>query len=413
MKSTLTDADIKCTQHCAMRPEIIFRIARKNLFAKKLRTALTVTGVVIGVGAVIFLVSFGVGLQRLVEKQVVGSKSIKTIDVTTQQVKNIKLDTNTIERLSGIAGVDKIGKVYTVAGKIKSANSESAAVIYGSDQTYLDLSSLNKVAGQLISADDLSLAIVNTSFLKAQAITDNNKAIGQKITISFDVPATDKKLGYQATKEVTVRGIIESGSGSEIFIPAYIIENEGIVGASQLKVLTKDRDVAAKVRTDIESLGFSTASPLDTISEIDKIFQLLQVMLIGFGGIGMVIAILGMFNTLTITLLERTREIALIVTLGGQQRDIKRLFIVEALMLSMMGGIAGIFSAFLIGRAGDLVLNIYAHSNGVTDNLTAFYISPLLVISSLILTALVGLAVVYFPARRAARISPLDAMRNE
>lgn len=395
-----------------MRLDVITRIALKNLFTKKLRTTLTTLGVVIGVGAVVFLVSFGIGLQKLVENQVVGSKSIKTIDVTAKQLKKVKLDSGSVKRLKGLPKVEKVGKVYILAGKINSNNSESSSVIFGSDQDFLDLSSINLIAGQMLHGDDLAMAMVNTSFLKSQAINDNKKAVGQKISITFTIPKNDKKDNKEVTKDFTIRGIIDSGSGSEIFIPSYVVENEGLTIASQFKVMAKDRDSAVAVRKDIEALGFSTASPIDTLSEIDKIFQLLQIILVGFGGIGMVIAILGMFNTLTISLLERTREIALIVTMGGQAKDIKMLFTVEALVLSVMGGFAGITIAILIGKIGDLILNAYAHSNGVTDKLSAFHVSPILAITSLAVTSLLGLMVVYYPAKRASRISPLDAMRE-
>jgi len=254
--------------------------------------------------------------------------------------------------------------------------------------------------------------MVNSSFLKAQGITDNAKALDQKITITFEIPASNNTTVREVSKEFSIIGVIESGSGSEVFVSNHIFENEGISNASKVKVLASSRETAVKVRSDIESLGFTTASPLDTVNEIDKVFQLLQVILIGFGGIGMIIAVLGMFNTLTITLLERTKEIGLMITLGGQQKDIKRLFMIEALMLSIMGGIIGVLAAFLIGKTGDLILNIYAHSNGITEQLTAFDISPTLVAVSLSATALIGLAVVYFPAKRASRISPLDAMRE-
>lgn len=396
----------------SMRFGVIVRIARKNLFFRKLRTILTIMGVVIGAGSVVFLVSFGTGLQKLVEKQVIGSKSIKTIDVTAVASKKVYLNDHAIKEISGMGGVENVGKVYILAGKIKIDNSESSSVVYAANQAYINLSSFNKVSGKLIETSKINEATVNTSFLKTQGITDNNEVLDKTISISFTVAATDDKAEYQATADVVVKGVIESGSGSEVFISSSIAENENIISADQLKVLASSRESVKKLRSDIESRGYSTTSPLDTISDIEKVFTLLQMILIGFGGIGMIIAVLGMFNTLTITLLERTKEIGLIVTLGGQQSDIKKLFITEALMLSMLGGIFGIITAFILGLIGDLVLNMYAHSNGITDNLSTFYISPMLVITCLIATALIGLVVVYFPARRAARISPLDAMRE-
>lgn len=395
-----------------IRLSVLFIMAKKNLFSKKLRTFLTVLAVVIGVGSVVFLISFSVGLQRLVEKQVIGSKSIKTIDVSASKTKLLKLDNQMIAKISSINDVVKIGKVYIEAGKIKVDASESSSVVYGIDKAFIELGSFTKVSGSLIKADDISSATVNTSFAKVQGINDMNKAIGKKITLTFNVPADKDNPERQASKDLKITSVIESGSGSEIFVSSKVFENEGLTNASQIKVLALGRNSVAKVRSGIESFGYTTTSPLDTLSEIDKIFQLLQVILTGFGGIGMIIATLGMFNTLTINLLERTREIGLIVTLGGQQKDIARLFMTEALMLSIMGGFFGVLLAFLIGMVGDLVLNIYSHSNGVTESLTAFYISPILIVVSLALTAAIGLAVVYLPARRAARISPLDAMRE-
>lgn len=394
----------------SMRYGVILRIAIKNLFSKKLRTFLTVLGVVIGVGAVVFLVSFGVGLQKLVESQVVGSKSIKTIDVNAIQARSLKFNDETIKTISGIANVEKIGKVYIIAGKIKTDKSESSSVVYGVDKSYFELSSFNKIAGEITINDNQS-AIVSSSFLKTQGINDYNSAVNKAIKINFNFENEDDKE-QEASIETYIKGVIESESGSEVFVTSSSIEAKGLSNATQLKVLANNRDNVSKIRNEIENRGFSTSSPIDTISEIDRIFQIIQTVLIGFGGIGLVIAILGMFNTLTITLLERTREIGLMVTLGAQQRDIRRLFTIEALILSLIGGLSGIVLAFLTGKIADIFLNAYARSNGVTDRLTAFHISPSLILISLAITAIVGLIVVYAPARRASRINPLDAMRE-
>lgn len=150
----------KDQKQAGMRFSVIVRIAKKNLFSKKLRTGLTVLAVIIGVGAVVFLISFSVGLQKLVEKQVVGSRSIKTVDVTASQTKSLKLDSAAIKKFNGISNVEKTGKVYTEAGKIKTNNSESTSVVYGVDQAYIDLSSFNKVSGKVFTADSISTAAV-------------------------------------------------------------------------------------------------------------------------------------------------------------------------------------------------------------------------------------------------------------
>ena len=398
------------SNHTSMRLNAILKIAQKNLFSRPLRTFLTILGVIIGVSAIVFLISFGIGLQKLVENQVIGSKSIKTIDVDAVQARSLKFNSQTIQSLAGIANIEKIGKIYTIAGKIKTNESESSSVVYAVDKNYFDMNSFNKLVGQ-INLDNSQSAVVSSSFLKMQGINNNKEALDRNIAITFK-PNDDDEKAKEITINATIKGVIESEGGSEVFISNLAVENKGLTEATQLKVLASSRDHIQKIRTEIESRGFNTTSPIDTLSEIDRIFQILQIVLIGFGGIGLIIAVLGMFNTLTITLLERTKEIGLMVTIGSQQKDIRRLFTAEALMLSLIGGFLGVVLAFILGKIADIFLNIYARSNGVMESLSSFHFSPLLILTSLTATLLIGLIVVYFPARRASRISPLDAMRE-
>lgn len=391
---------------------VLFAMAVKNLFFKKLRTTLTLLGVVIGIGAVVFLLSFGFGLQDLVTRQVVGSKSITTIDVSSPRSRVLKLDAEAVGRLKSLGSVKGIGKVYNVAGKAKLANSQTSAVLYGVDKSYLDLTTLTFVAGQNLNPDSTEQAVVNASFLKAAGITDTNKAIDQTLSLSYSVPDKDTK-DRAVEHTFKVRGVIDSGNGVEVYIGSKVFEAEGVTEVSALKLLSDNRTAVPQLRREIEALGYSTTSPLDTIDQINQVFTLLQFVLVGFGGIGMVIAVLGMFNTLTIALLERTKEISLMITLGAQQKDITRLFTIEALLLSVLGGSIGLLAAFLLGSLGNAVLNGFAHSRGVTENISAFTFAPLLIIATLVISGLLGWIVVYFPARRASRINPIEALRFE
>jgi ABC-type antimicrobial peptide transport system permease subunit len=176
-------------------------------------------------------------------------------------------------------------------------------------------------------------AVVNETLLKSLGITDPQKALNQKIALTIDTlsNAGDKKV---ITKTVIVRAVIQSDVRSEVYVPRSTFEGAGVTNASSVKAVATGRDQVPEIRKQIESLGFSTTSPLDTIEQINQVFSLLQMILIGFGGIGMVIATLGMFNTLTISLLERTREIGLMIELGARQQDVKRLFVIESLLLS-------------------------------------------------------------------------------
>ena len=123
----------------SIRPSILFRIAFSNLFYKKLRTTLTVIGVVVGIGAVVFLLAFGYGLRDLVTKQVVDSNSIRTIDVSQANPLVLPLDTNTEQKISAFNDVASVSRVFNFAGQVDYADSQTGVVVFGSDQQYMEL----------------------------------------------------------------------------------------------------------------------------------------------------------------------------------------------------------------------------------------------------------------------------------
>ena len=391
---------------------ILLRLAYRNLIFKKLRTTLTVLGVVIGIGSIVFLVSFGLGLQDLVSRQVVGSSSVQTIDVTSPRSKVLKLNPNVIKEIEGYTGVEEVSKTYNSAGRIKSGSSRLDTVIYGVQPGYVKLSSLKFLSGGTNKSLEKGI-YVNSSLLKAIGINNADDAINKKVEVSYTI--TDAKTDSKRTivKELPIIAVIESESRAETFVDYKLFENEGMVDASQLKVVVSEEGLISIARKAIESQGFSTTSPIDTLNQINQVFRLLQLVLVGFGGIGMIVAILGMFNTLTISLLERTREIGLMIKLGARRQDVRQLFIVEALMLSLLGSIGGILGAWILGSIGNFVLNSFARQRGVTDTVTAFIIVPRMVVITIALSFVMGILVVYFPARRAAQTDPIEALRND
>lgn len=395
-----------------IKPKLLLRLAFKNLFFKRTRTILTVVGVVIGIGSIIFLISFGFGLQDLVSRQVIGSQSVQTIDVTSPQSKILKLNQDAIDRMQSIDGVSTVTKTYTLAGKVKMQSSETETVLYGADKKYVDLTNLNFLHGKSLDDTKQDQTIVNSSLIKVLGLKNESDALNEKISISFE--ADDENGEKQIiTNEFTIVGIFDSQSRAESFINSSVLESNNISDADNVKVVIIDKDNIKEIRDVIQSFGFTTASPLDTLDQINQVFTLLRFLLVGFGGIGMVIAVLGMFNTLTISLLERTREIGLMIYLGARKQDIQRLFIVESLLLALFGGFFGVLGAVTLGSLCNILLNQYARGNGVQENIKVFIVSPQLVFITLGLSLLLGLIVVYFPARRSTQIDPIDAMSKE
>lgn len=127
----------------------------------------------------------------------------------------------------------------------------------------------------------------------------------------------------------------------------------------------------------------------------------------------MIVAIIGMFNTLTISLLERTKEIGLMMAMGSRRIDMSRLFIVEALFISIFGALIGILTAMTLGQIVNSILVSFAHGRGVASDFQLFA-NPLWLIALMTLgMGFVGLIVAFIPAKRATNINPIEALRRE
>lgn len=398
--------------HRSVRTSVLFYIAWKNFSSKKLRSFLTVFGVVIGVSAIFFLLTFGLGLQVLVTTQVVGDKSLKSIDVATPNSKIIKLDDASINAIRTFPHVEKVGVQYSFPGVVSLGGGEIDTVAFGLDENYQELSNLTLTQGRLLRRDDNKSVVINQAALKAIGLDNYKQAVSKEISINVPLDKAEAKVKAISGK-FTIVGVVDSGTGSEIYIPSSLFDTAGVPTHSQIKVVIDDLANVDNARKQIEAKGFQTTSLTDTLTEIDNIFKFFNLILIGFGSIGMLVAILGMFNTLTISLLERTKEIGLMIALGARRKDMRKLFVFEAGLISFVGAVVGILIAFVAGRIVNLAVNISAQSRGVTQSIELFS-TPLWAILAVIAgTLVVGLVVVYIPARRAEHINPIDALRRE
>lgn len=392
--------------------KVLLYIAWRNLTSKKLRTGLTVLGIVIGVGAIYFLLSFGIGLRNIVTKEVLGSQSVRAVALSTPNTKIIKLDANTAKRIQRLPHVQAVSTSFTYPGSMLYKGSEAEGIVYGIDEAYQDMTSLDVVSGRLLKKDDIHNAVLNVSTLKAIGVTDQKSIIGK--TVELKIPLINSGAKKKVIQQkFTVVGVIDSGSGSEVFIPKFNFEAAGVPVYSDMKLLTTDTKYLPNLRQQIESLGYQTSSPIDTVDQINQIFRFFNFILLGFGMIGMIVAVLGMFNTLTISLLERTKEIGLMIALGSRPKDMRKLFIFEAVLLSIFGAVVGILLAGFAGFVINILMNMLARSRGVTDSFDLFATPAWLVFGMIAFMVAVGLLVVYFPARRAQRINPIDALRRE
>ena len=399
-------------RYTAVPLKILFRIAWLNIYNKKLRSILTIMGVVIGIGAIFFLLSFGLGLQELVSKQIIGDESIKSIEVTTPNSRIIKLNEDAFNKIKSFPHIQRVGQLYSFPSNISFKGGEVGSITYGVDSEYMDITKYNLVEGRLLKKDDKGVVVISKGALKAIGIEGTKEAINQKISINIplnNVVAKEKPI----KGEFEIVGVVDSGGGTEMYLPSYIFSQAGVEAFTQVKIIADDTKNIASIREQIQGNGFLTTSPVDTLEQINQIFKFFNIMLVGFGAIGMIVAVLGMFNTLTISLLERTQEIGLMKALGARNTDMRKLFIIEAVLLSFIGAVIGIITAIFNGVIVDKIMNKFASSRGVGLELSLFATPLWLVLSLVGFMILVGLLVVLMPARRAEKINPIDALRRE
>lgn len=429
----------------------LIELSLKNMRIKRTRTLVTMGGMAIGIAFIVFLVSMGYGLENLVISRVVRLDELRQTDVAPGLSSELNLNDATIAKFKQIQNVKSVMPVIAVVGKISYQQSASDLAVYGVNTEYLKNSAIQPVAGKIfedggqnlnvlgvntlpqidvasssadaaiqtktvnLSSEARHLAVVSRSVLQVLNLTENT-AVGKKVSLSFVV--VGDLLSDPGTKlesfpaEYTIVGVTSDDGTPLVYVPFFDLRSLGIVKYSQLKIIVDEGQHLNKVRSAIEAAGYSTTSVVDTVQQIEQIFSSLRLLLAVVGLVALMVAALGMFNTLTVSLLERTREVGLMKAMGMKSVEVKELFLTESMIMGFYGGLVGLILGFLMGRVLSLILSLVSLSKGV-GVLDVAYVPPLFVLAVLLLSIIVGVIAGYFPARRATKISALNALRYE
>jgi len=266
-----------------------------------------------------------------------------------------------------------------------------------------------------LGASALKQAVVNRSMLKVLGLKES-EAVGKVFTVSFvvvgDLLDDPKEKVESSPAEFKIVGVVPDEKSPVFYVPFVDLRTLGITNYSQVKVVVKDQSALDKVRRQIEGLGYSTRSVADTVSQITSLFGTVRVVLGILGMVALAVASLGMFNTLTVSLLERTREVGLMKAMGMKSTEVQELFLTESMMMGFFGGVLGIFLGYMAGKVLGLLLSTFAIFKGVGYiNISFLPITFVLVI--ILLSFIVGMVTGIYPARRATKISALNALRYE
>lgn len=258
------------------------------------------------------------------------------------------------------------------------------------------------------------VALVNRAFLSVLGISES-EAIGKVFETTLRLDSSFFEGEYQIETpptEITIIGVLSEERTSSFYMPFDDIKSLGVTQYSQLKVVIKQEKDMKEIRQAIESMGFRTSSVVDTVNSINSLFDSLRVLLSIVGMVALSIAALGMFNTLTVSLLEKTREVGLMKAIGMCSNEVKRLFLAESIIMGLSGGIFGVIVGFVAGQ----VLSMFVSSLSISQGqgyINLVHIPIALALGIITLAFMVGILTGLYPSHRATKISALNALRYE
>jgi putative ABC transport system permease protein len=401
----------------------LIRIALNALRRNKLRAFLTMLGIIIGVGAVIAMVAIGQGSKKSIQDQLssMGSNMI-TIRPNSNVTAGARLDATSVQTLT-IDDIKAIQKQAQYISGVSPASSSKGQVINGAlnwsttiqgvSPAYLDIRNWPLKDGIVFSATDVTTAA--KVCLLGQTVVNNLFAPGENpvgATIRFNkIPF--KVIGVLATKGENAFGQDQD----DIVIAPYTTVQERITASiyfQNIYVSAKNENVTDSATNEISDIlrvshrlkptdtdDFAVRTQAELITTFTSTSQLLTVLLTAIAGISLVIGGIGIMNIMYVSVTERTKEIGLRMSIGARGIDILSQFLIEAILISITGGLIGV----ALGITASKLISIFLSWPTL--------ISESSIVLSFFVCALTGVFFGYYPARKASRLDPIEALRYE
>jgi putative ABC transport system permease protein len=428
-----------------------------NLGRRKGRVALTAIGVVIGTAAVVVLVSLAVGLQQNATSSLYGINDLSRIDVypgmgqvmsggggmsvaidKNQAINQMKMLTpKTIEEIKGIPGVKQViindylqsGMTLEIQRMMGYGQITGLDVSDVADLNYTARTGVTKLGkGEVVVGSWVSRGFYDPRQRPGQQPPPPPELQDQMIKMTLTKMSSD---GLEIRKVVMLKvvGVLTETRGqadNSMYVRLEDVTawnewargqriNRNKEGYNNLIVQVTNVDQVLEVTDAINKLGYSANTPQSFIQGINSFFLILQIVFGGVGAIALLVAAIGIANTMTMAILERTREIGLMKAIGATNRDVLSIFLGEAAGIGLIGGLGGV----ALGWGGSAMLNVVAitylagQSNGGPPPSVAAATPLWLPLFALIFATLVGLLSGLYPALRAATLVPVNALKYE
>ena len=396
----------------AVNPEL-FEVAAKNLRKQGVRTYLTLIGIIIGIAAIVTLISVGQGLNIAIEKQFegLGSNTIFIIPGGQATSSRIELNNSDIRKIESIKGIESVVPIY----------SDSAILEFKGQKTNIQISAIDA---------EKSVIFDETGFFDIKEGRILSKTDNSGILLGETIAETYFSKEIKTRNRVTINGesfkvvgILKSGSqtvggggpstGSSIFMTEKGFkkisdkESPGILFAKTFSSNNVE-EIAEKIKTELEKKygekSILVSSSQQLLEQVNSFIELITIFLTGIAAISLIVGAVGITNAMIASVLERTKEIGLLKSLGASNNKVLSLFLIESAFIGAIGGIIGIIIGFSLA-------SIISFAGVQAGFALVAVISPELAFGALAFSMTIGMASGFYPARRAANLDPITALR--
>jgi len=416
-------------------------MAVRNLWKRKLRTFLTVLGVIIGTASIVVMVSVGIGMNESFRQQIEQMGSLNVINVYNYSMygggngEQVTLDMKTIDEFKKIDGVEAASPVKNVYYAIICGKYVCTTGIMGIDPSVMSAMGYKISEGRTLEEGD-SMSIVLGSYVTGEFYNPKqswqNRWNGEntieinpfedKFKITYDTSYGQK--GYDKSikpEKIEVVGIMDENSSNSwsSYMPLKDVEkleaarikkyNEKNTNKGYEEAVVKVENIkdVERVQQQIKDMGFEASSLTEYLNSMQESSRMLQLVLGAIGAISLFVAAIGIANTMVMSIYERTKEIGVMKVIGASVRDIRMLFLTEASFIGFMGGIAGMIISFIVSKG----INVVAMNMGQTYSISV--IPWYLAVAAVIFATFIGTAAGFMPAVRATKLSALAAIKTE
>ena len=387
------------------------KMAMKSISGNKTRAFLTMLGIIIGVMALVVLVSLVNGATSSVT-DTVSSLGSNLLTVTISDDKGSPVKLTTLEKWETEEGIGLVAPIASASATIKYDSSSDSITVYGTTADYYDIEGMNLLLGRFLKSTDIDnhtyICVINET--TATEMIGYLDCVGEEISIDG---MKFKVVGVLEDNDSSLTSVFSSGT-MVAYIPYTTLPRLSSSVSSNVTEFyvsaEEDSEVAVaeeaitellmeRFEEDDDAFSVTSQSVLeDTMSNITTIFTFL---LGGIAGISLLVGGIGIMNIMLVTVTERTREIGIRKAIGATRGEILRQFLMEAVVLCMIGCIIGIFLSWMILELVSLV---------VTSLSMTFEMNGVVVLIAVVFCFLIGVVFGLYPANKAAKMKPIDAL---